>query len=62
MDEVLKIEREIERLPGQEFMELAAWIWQRAEEKGLLAACMEAESESSEHAERDEIFAILGRP
>lgn len=60
--EVLEIEREIEQLPGEDFMELAAWMWQRAEEKGLLAACMEAEAESSGRAERDEIFAILERP
>lgn len=62
MKAVLDIEREIEQLPGEDFMELAAWMWQRAEERGLLAACMEAEAESSERAGRDEIFAILGRP
>ena len=62
MKQVLDIEREIEQLPGEEFMELAAWMWQRAEEKGLLAACTEAEAESSERAERDEVFAILDRP
>ena len=62
MKQVLDIEREIEQLPGEEFMELAAWMWQRAAEKGLLAACTEAEAESSERAERDEVFAILDRP
>ena len=62
MKGILKIEREIERLPGEEFMELAAWMWQQAEDKGLFAACMEADAESDERADRDEIFAILESP
>ena len=62
MKAVLEIEREIEKLPGEGFMELAAWMWQRAEEKGLVAACMEADAESSERAGGDEIFDILERP
>jgi len=43
-------------------MELAAWMWQQAEDKGLLAACMEADAEPDERADRDEIFAILESP
>jgi hypothetical protein len=62
MKGILEIEREIERLPGEEFMELAAWMWQKAEDKGLLAACMEADAEPDERADRDEIFAILESP
>lgn len=62
MKGILEIEREIERLPGEEFMELAAWMWQQAEDKGLLAACMEADADPDDRVGRDEIFAILESP
>ena len=43
-------------------MELAAWMWRQAEDKGLLAACMEADADPDESVGRDEIFAILESP
>ena len=43
MESVLDIERQIERLPSKEFDVLAVWFIERAEERGLLGACMDAE-------------------
>jgi len=58
---VLEIERQIECLPAEDFAKLAAWIWERAEDDGLLRACIEAVGEGDERASRDEVFALLDR-
>jgi hypothetical protein len=58
---ILEIEKQIERLPMEDFAELAAWMWERAEDDALLRACVETVEEGKEHASRDEIFALLDR-
>ena len=59
MTAVSEIERQIERLPAEEFARLAVWMWERVEEDGLLRACIEANEESDERSSREEIFALL---
>jgi hypothetical protein len=58
---VLKIEKEIEGLPVEDFAELAAWMWERVEDDAMLRACVDAVEEGNERASRNEIFGILDR-
>jgi len=44
----------------EDFAELAAWMWERAEDDALLRACVETVEEGKELASRDEIFAAKG--
>jgi len=57
---ILELEKQIERLPMEDFAELAAWMWERAEDDALLRACVETVEEGKELASRDEIFAAKG--
>ncbi len=61
MNAILEIEKQIEQLPVEDFAELAAWMWERAEDDALLRACVETVEESKELASRDEVFALLDR-
>lgn len=61
MNAVLELEKQIERLPAEDFAELAAWMWERAEDDALLLACVEAVEEGNELASRSEVFALLDR-
>lgn len=58
---ILELEKQIERLPMEDFAELAAWMWERAEDDALLRACVETVEEGKELVSRDEIFALLDR-
>ena len=58
---VLKIEKQIEGLPVEDFAELAVWMWERVEDHAMLRACVDAVEEGNERASRDEIFGILDR-
>ncbi len=58
---VSEIEKQIELLPVGEFAELAAWMWERAEDDALLRACIETVEESNELASRNEVFSLLDR-
>lgn len=58
---ILEIEKQIERLPVEDFAELAAWMWERAEDDEMLRACVETVEEGKELASRDEVFALLDR-
>ena len=58
---VLKIEKQIEGLPVEDFAELAAWMWKRVENHAMLRACVDAVEEGNERASRNEIFGILDR-
>lgn len=60
MNAILELEKQIERLPMEDFAELAAWMWERAEDDALLRACVETVEEGKELASRDEIFAAKG--
>ena len=61
MNAILETEKQIEQLPVEDFAELAAWMWERAEYDTLLRACVETVVESKELASRDEVFALLDR-
>ncbi len=59
MNAVLEIERQIEQLPSEEFDQLASWFLQRAEDQGLLHACLEAEGAGI--ADESEADAVISR-
>lgn len=61
MNAVIEIEKQIEQLPVEDFAELAAWMWERAEDDALLKACVEAVEEGNERASRDEVFGLFDR-
>lgn len=60
MNAVLEIERRIEELPSEEFGQLAVWFLQRAEDRGLLQACLEAEEGGlADESEADAVISKL---
>jgi hypothetical protein len=61
MNAVLEIEKQIEQLPVEDFAELAAWMWERAEDDALLRACVDEVEGGKELASREEIFTMLDR-
>jgi len=61
MTAVSEIERQIESLPAENFAELAVWVWERAEDDGMLRACIKAIEERDERVSRDEVFEVLDR-
>lgn len=58
---ILEIEKQIEQLPVEDFAQLAAWMWERAEDDALLRACVETVEEGKELASREEVFTMLDR-
>jgi hypothetical protein len=58
---ILEIEKQIEQIPVEDFAQLAAWMWKRAEDDALLRACVETVEAGKKLASREEVFTMLDR-